>query len=571
MGHLIAFIIAAFAPQDSGDVVRVSLRGGAEVQGYLIGIDEGVYRVRAGNEERRLDAKDVLSVVVVSRGAPPTPPPGAPPVALDRIRALVEDSKFDDAFKEVDDLLKILGGQRTDIEAMLRKALPQTMAAHLSARRPAEAVEAFRRTTQWLNEVDTGNAFATLCETLKTAVDERPAEAFTRDLTLALAAEVVKNPKLGEGYRRRAYGLVTTLADALRDRRAFQDEATVSAAAADLFEESRKPLIARRLRARLDYAETCLDDKRPDDAVHETTQVLADAPANARAGEILERARFQSVLAAYPKLPYVEALRLLRAYLAERPTPPRVEVIRLREAEVVRDRLGSATREEARALLDEYLQQELPADLLEWGRDQLAKLQSPAPGGGQDIEVFVEVNDDGPTPDIARYFPFGKGTRFAYRRSDGTQITITHDAVVRDGDAHKIDYSLEERAGENRVRHSFQSFVGPAEAYTETRGHKEVLLRVPAAVGDSWTWSIGDATYVRRVVAVDSTERVGSAQYDHCIMVEFTTTIAAGSQTVTITSRSSYAPGVGLVRMDFVEPAYQKYSLELVSYSEATK
>lgn len=573
MGHLIAVIVAAFcfAPQDQGDVVRVSLRGGLEVEGALLSVDSSAYRLRVAGDVRTLDARDVLSVTVLALARPPAPAAGAPPAAMDRIRTLVEKNDYDRAVKEIDELLKLLGGQRSDVEALLRKSLGRTMDSHLAAQRAADALEAFRRATQWLADVDVADAFARLTAAAEAEAFERPATAFARDLTLAVAREVSKNAKLGEGYRRRALWLVTNLADRQRDLRAFLAEADLIAAAADLFPEARDSTADRRARARLDYAESALTEGRFGDALHETGQVLAASPANIRAREIFDRSRFQQVLASYPRLDFEEALSMLRAALAENPTPERAGVLRLREAEVISERLATASRAEAIDILSSYLGQDLPADLLEWGREEFAKLERPTPGGGQDIEVCVDVSESGPHPDVARYFPFGKGARYAYRRRDGTQITVTHDAVVREGSAYKIDYSLEEKSGDDRQRHAFQQFVGPTEVYTETRGHNEVLLRFPAREGDTWTWSIGDATYTRRVTSTKAIDRVDAKEYADCLQIEFTTTIPTAAQTITVTSRSTYAPGVGLVRMEFVEPAYQKFSLELVSYVEATK
>ena len=44
----------------------------------------------------------------------------------------------------------------------------------------------------------------------------------------------------------------------------------------------------------------------------------------------------------------------------------------------------------------------------------------------------------------------------------------------------------------------------------------------------------------------------------------FTSFIERGGATIEITSKSTYAPGVGLIRLAFDNPEFHKFNLELV-------
>jgi len=55
-----------------------------------------------------------------------------------------------------------------------------------------------------------------------------------------------------------------------------------------------------------------------------------------------------------------------------------------------------------------------------------------------------------------------------------------------------------------------------------------------------------------------------SRLYNDCLVVDFTSTLDQDGGALTLTSRSTYAPGVGLVKLEFLDAAFRKFNLELV-------
>ena len=56
--------------------------------------------------------------------------------------------------------------------------------------------------------------------------------------------------------------------------------------------------------------------------------------------------------------------------------------------------------------------------------------------------------------------------------------------------------------------------------------------------------------------------------YNDCLVVEFTSTVDRDGSPVSLTSRSTYAPGVGLVKLEFLDAEFRKFDLELVEIGQ---
>jgi hypothetical protein len=64
------------------------------------------------------------------------------------------------------------------------------------------------------------------------------------------------------------------------------------------------------------------------------------------------------------------------------------------------------------------------------------------------------------------------------------------------------------------------------------------------------------------------TVEVGKRTFTDCLILEFTSTVDRDGVPMAITSRGTYAPSIGLVRLEFLEPEHRKYSLELVDQGQ---
>ena len=94
-------------------------------------------------------------------------------------------------------------------------------------------------------------------------------------------------------------------------------------------------------------------------------------------------------------------------------------------------------------------------------------------------------------------------------------------------------------------------------------------MRFPVREGENWSWKDKRSEYVRTYKSVSETVTTPAGKFDKCLLLEFTSTlysINSESKPLVITSRSYYAPGVGLVKLEMLEGDYSKYSMELMEY-----
>ncbi|MBV8881086.1 MAG: hypothetical protein JO332_14045, partial [Planctomycetaceae bacterium] len=109
--------------------------------------------------------------------------------------------------------------------------------------------------------------------------------------------------------------------------------------------------------------------------------------------------------------------------------------------------------------------------------------------------------------------------------------------------------------------------------YLPTLGvEREPLLKFPAQAGDSWSWQVRGREYRRTVKSLGESVSVGreGAQrvYPDCLVVEFVSSIDRDGAAITLTSRSMYAPGVGLVKLEFLDAEFRKFNLELIEQGQ---
>jgi hypothetical protein len=101
-----------------------------------------------------------------------------------------------------------------------------------------------------------------------------------------------------------------------------------------------------------------------------------------------------------------------------------------------------------------------------------------------------------------------------------------------------------------------------------TSAEREPLLKFPCQAGDSWTWQARQREFKRTVKSLGESVAVGregeSRVYNDCLIVDFTSSVERDGAQVSLTSRSTYAPGIGLVRLEFLDPEFRKFNLELV-------
>lgn len=103
------------------------------------------------------------------------------------------------------------------------------------------------------------------------------------------------------------------------------------------------------------------------------------------------------------------------------------------------------------------------------------------------------------------------------------------------------------------------------------RDERRYLIREPLAVGKAWTSVVSvQSVEHAKIVGVDDSVTVLAGVFDHCLTVE---TSNRQDETKTLVNRTTYAPHVGIVRIEVALDAEGKLTpqtdVELVSYKVA--
>ncbi|MBI2901605.1 MAG: hypothetical protein HYY17_15585 [Planctomycetes bacterium] len=275
-------------------------------------------------------------------------------------------------------------------------------------------------------------------------------------------------------------------------------------------------------------------------------QALADATARFNAGEAvsaLEAA--EEILSLAPdhaegRRIREEALhRKLRMEMAANPE---------RKAQLLRDYLKAARREEYR----------------KWAEAELGR----TPDRPETPTVSIG--------DATRYYPVAAGLFWRYRvgeKSDEKEIfqKVRIQEVQREEGVLRV--TLESSYGSGSSGQSYQILVGPDSVSQVPVGDQAPfpILRFPAQAGLSWPSKSGAQVFLRQITSVAATATTASGAFGDCLEVTFTGTMPQAAregreeQTIKIVSRSYYAPGVGLVKLEFDDAEYRKkYNLDLV-------
>ncbi|HLY10010.1 MAG TPA: hypothetical protein VKW04_11955, partial [Planctomycetota bacterium] len=171
---------------------------------------------------------------------------------------------------------------------------------------------------------------------------------------------------------------------------------------------------------------------------------------------------------------------------------------------------------------------------------------------------------------LAQYYPIKIGRTMIYRRGDGEFTErLRTDSVTREGDILRVYHTVQENYREFATSKAYLVEIEKDFVYLPTTGEeREPLLKFPLQAGDAWSWQSRRREFKRTVKSLGETVTVGregaTRVYPDCLVVEFSSTIDRDGAPVSITSRSMYAPGVGLVKLEFQDREFRQFNLELV-------
>ncbi|MBI3856055.1 MAG: hypothetical protein HY293_10240, partial [Planctomycetes bacterium] len=209
--------------------------------------------------------------------------------------------------------------------------------------------------------------------------------------------------------------------------------------------------------------------------------------------------------------------------------------------------------------LRRFLEKDLPAEQREWAEKALAR---------------ATTQTKPQATQLTQYFPVKTGRFLVYRRGDGEFTErIRTDAVVREGDTVRVYNTVQENYRDYATTKAYLVEIEKDTVLLPTTSvEREPLLKFPVQAGESWTWQSRQREFKRTVKSLTESVTVGregdARSYNDCMVVDFTSTVDRNGLPVSLTSRSTYAPGVGLVRLEFLDAEFRKFNLELVEIGQ---
>lgn len=241
--------------------------------------------------------------------------------------------------------------------------------------------------------------------------------------------------------------------------------------------------------------------------------------------------------------------------------PDHAEAKRLREEALhlkLQADLQKAAGERRNELLREYLRVAAKSEYRRWAEEQLAK---PA----EKTTARPQMSEE-----LAKYFPVEVGRWWKYRVGTGGDLhqRVKVEAVRADDEGLRVYYTLENIFKNYTSTKSYQLLI-TSDAISMFSGFGDAqpsfpLLRLPLREGETWEWQSGAQRFVRQISSASRSVTTDKGTFENALEVTFTSTLTQEGKETRIVSRSSYAPGVGLVRLSFEHPDYQKYDLTLV-------
>ncbi|HYF01617.1 MAG TPA: hypothetical protein VEJ18_22030 [Planctomycetota bacterium] len=499
--------------------VRLTLADGRVVEGRLESFEQGRYRVRlAGGATRDFEERLVRDIALLDRG-PVERRPELPPA--DAARAAFDRGDYEVALKAVAQALQKLEEERSALAELSRRASHALVERALEKRDAGALAENLRVLVPALPENARGSLFTHLAAKFRDLHRAAPDEAFTSSFAEVLA-RLADQGAIPEELRASLSELFTQLARNAAERKVHASAVVLYQGALRVDPRRRDALRKPLVESLAALAARRIETGDAGGALAAAREAAALSPEDPELVRLVEDADYANVRQEVDADYGADAPRLLREYV------------------------GRTTRPEHRA----------------WAEQALARASS---------------STDPRTPEVAaqmrKYYPIKPGRYTLFRRADGEiQERIRINGVDRDGDLLKVYCTLREIYRDFATTKVYTVEIERDAVMLPTAQGREPLLRFPLRTGDAWTWSAGGRDYRRLIRSLGETVRTGSGStervWNDCLVVDFTSTVDRAGQPIEITSRSTYAPGVGLVKLEFLDPELKKYDLELVELGQ---
>jgi hypothetical protein len=514
---LTLLLAAALALPALAQGVKITRTDGRVVQGELLGYEQGRYRVRvAGGAVEEIDDSKVQDVVLTDRAAHLSSA-ARDTAATQAAREAFERGDFELSLQKLAAALKDLDEERAAIGELAARVAATYLESILEKRDAGRLAEAIRRTAPTLPPEGRRILVTRLAARLADLHKAEPDAAFTTAMAEALA-RLADDGTLPGDARGALADLFVQRGEAEASRKNLGGAFVLLQGAARIDPSRAGKLRPRILEVALARSRARAEANDGIAALAAAKDALAVDPASAEAAAARDEAEFL-VLKSEVDAEFggPESLTALRAYLAKSPS----------------------------------------ADKKAWAESTLAKIQS-----------SDSVRSPAVSVQLRKYFPVKPGRVLVYRRADGEIVErIRQDAAVREGEVLRVFHTLKEVYRDFATSKSYVVEVERDRVVLPAGGDREPLLKFPAKAGDTWTWQSKAKEFRRTVRSVGEAVTTGTGAeartWTDCLVVDFTSTVDRDGRPVTLTSRSSYAPGAGLVKLEFLDAEFRKYSLEL--------
>lgn len=510
---LAALLAVLLAVPVHAQIVKVTQTDGKVVQGDLLGYENGKYRLRlAGGDLREIEEARVQDIVLLYPTGDRVP--ARDTGVLQSARDAFERNDLDLAMQKISEAVRSLDEDRHQMADLAGRISTAYLERLLDLRDPARFAEGLRLVLPTLTPGVRKEFFQKMAERFVDLDRSAPDNAFTAALGDALA-KLADEGSIAEETRNGLADLF--VARALKDleRRDYGSALTLFRGAVRVDPKRRESLKGRILETGLARARMLAEKGDALAARAAAREAAAADPDHVEARKILDDldfAAFRQKVDAEVGGP--DLVQMLRKFLEGNPRPEQKE----------------------------------------WAEQALQRASS--------TERPLSAQ-------LASYYPVKIGRTMVYRRGDGEFTErLRTDAVQRDGELLRVYHTVQEVYREFATTKAYLVEIEKDCVYLPTTGEeREPLLRFPAQTGDSWSWQLRRRDYKRTVKSLGESVTVGreaSARvYPDCLVVEFASSIERDGVPVTLTSRSMYAPGVGLVKLEFLNPEYRKFNLEL--------
>jgi tetratricopeptide (TPR) repeat protein len=515
---LSAILALALALPAFGQIVKVTRTDGTTVQGDLLGYENGRYRLRLPNGTvEDIEELRVQDVVLIS----PTGdrPLGRDTGVLEAARSAFERNELDLAMQKVAEALRSLDADRSQMSELAARVSSAYIERLLEQHDVARFSEGLRQVVPTLTPSARKDLFQKMAERLVDLDRSAPDSAFTAALGDAVA-RLADEGAIPEESRAALADLLVARAQKEIEKKDYGAALTLLKGAARVDSKRRDSLKGRLAETALAQARALIEKRDPAGAAAAAKEAAAFDPDNAEVKAVLDAVEF--------------------AALRQR----------------VDTEVGGPVLVQA---LRKFLERELKPEEREWAEQALQRAASTAkPQSAQ----------------LATYFPVRLGRTLLYRRGDGTTTERLHtDSITRDGDLTRVYNTVQENYREYAETKAYLVEIERDAVYLPTTGEeREPLLKFPAQPGDSWSWQSRGRQFKRTVKSLGESVTVGregaTRVFQDCLVVEFASTLDRDGVPVVLTSRSTYAPGVGLVKLEYLDAQFRKFNLDLLEETQ---